>query len=189
MSWDTTTCCLTCARQYFIVTTLVVHGCASWCWPAPSHPFVVWADWGPRLSVVVVLDITHTSASSPSPTSSLSPVSVLCLFEPVPSTSALGPSDHSALLSGSISGRVNNLSHISLLESSMMTTVLPLLPPFIACDPIPYVGPPTEKIYSLKLSTGCCFVRRQLPTNSSLIGVPPTESHFLLVVPTESCFC
>ena len=45
----------------------------------------------------------------------------------------------------SISGRANNLSHMSSLASSMLTTALPPLPPFIACDPIRYVGPPTGK--------------------------------------------
>ena len=57
MSWDATTCCLTCACPYRIAYTLVAHGCASWRWPAPSQSCVVFAVWGARLSVVVVADI------------------------------------------------------------------------------------------------------------------------------------
>jgi len=62
-----------------------------------------------------------------------------------PPSAALGPSDHSALLSWSISGRAKKLSYISSLASFMLPTASPLLPPFIACNPIQYVGPPTEK--------------------------------------------
>jgi len=58
---------------------------------------------------------------------------------------ALVPSDLSALLSWSISGRARNLSHISSLASSMLPTASPPLPPTIPCDSIRYVGPPTEK--------------------------------------------
>jgi len=35
--------------------------------------------------------------------------------------------------------------HISSLASPMLPTALPLLPPFITCDPFWYVGLPTEK--------------------------------------------
>jgi len=43
--------------------------------------------------------------------------------------------------------------------------------------------------YSLKLPTGCRFVRKRLPTNSSLDWVSLTESHFVWVLPTKSYFC
>jgi len=46
-----------------------------------------------------------------------------------------------------------------------------------------------RKTYSLKLPTGCRFVRKRLPTNSSLVWVSPTESRFVWVFPTESCPC
>jgi len=55
MSWDATTCCLTCACPYCIACTLVAHGCASWRWPAPSHSCVACAVWGARLSLVVTV--------------------------------------------------------------------------------------------------------------------------------------
>jgi len=102
----------------------------------------------PTSEVLLSLHRFATSAFSPSPTSSLSPAPVLCLFERpllAPPSAALGPSDHSALLSWSISGRARNLSHISSLSSSMLPTASPPLPLFIACNPIRYVGPPTEK--------------------------------------------
>jgi len=57
MSWDTTTCCLTCVRPYRIASTLVAHGCASLRWPAPNQCCVACTASGARFSVGVVADI------------------------------------------------------------------------------------------------------------------------------------